>query len=101
MPNRSSKLSRPLVSLGTLVRLSLILLMLLWTMTGCTVAVTPIKPPIYLASSERPALVDEYGSFSKPGQKWLQDLVNAYLRNCITLKILRSEDPMSCDAGLR
>jgi len=101
MPSKSSRPSGPLVNLGTLVRLSLALLMLLWMMTGCTVAVTPIKPPIYMAPTQRPALVDEYGSFSKPGQKWLQDLVNAYLRNCITLKILRSEDPMSCDAGLR
>jgi hypothetical protein len=72
-----------------------------WMMTGCTVVIHPAKPPLAMAPATRPALVDEYGSFSKPGQKWLQDLVNAYLRNCITLKVLRGEDPMTCDTGLR
>ena len=71
--------------------------------TGCTtvVQVQPAKPPINLAPVERPALVDEYGSLSKPGRAWLQEIVNAYLRNCVTLKVLRGEDPQACEIGLR
>jgi hypothetical protein len=79
--------------------LACVTLLLIWS--GCTVVVRPEKPPLAMAPQERPALVDEYGSFSKPGQKWLQDLVNAYLRNCVTLRVLRGEDPMTCDQGLR
>jgi len=70
-------------------------------MSGCTVVVQPAKPPIALAPVERPALVDEYGSFGKDGKAWLQEMVNAYLRNCVTLKVLRGEDPMTCEQGLR
>ena len=68
---------------------------------GCTVRVSPAPPPIALAPSERPALVDEYGSLGKEGKKWIQDMVQAYLRNCVTLKVLRGEDPLTCDQGLR
>lgn len=82
-------------------RLRLTFSLLSLMMTGCTVVVQPAKPPIYLAPRERPALVDEYNSFSKEGKAWLQELVNAYLRNCITLKVLRGEDGMTCDQGLR
>ena len=87
----------------TMNLLTLIIVCAMWlSMTsGCSVVIRPEKPPISLAPQERPALVDKYGSFSKPGQKWLHDLVNAYLRNCVTLKVLRGEDPMACQDGLR
>lgn len=81
--------------------LTLAFVMLSWTTFGCTVVVRPAPPPISLAPAERPALVDEYGSLGKDGKKWIQDMVNAYLRNCVTLKVLRGEDPMTCDQGLR
>lgn len=75
---------------------------MLWsTMSGCTVVVQPAKPPLSLAPATRPALVDEYGAFGREGRAWLQEMVNAYLRNCVTLKVLRGEDPMTCDQGLR
>ena len=85
--------------LSVMLRVGLTLFALM--MLGCTVVVQPAKPPLYLAPKERPALVDEYGSFSKPGQAWLQELVNSYLRNCVTLKVLRGEDPQACQEGLR
>lgn len=70
-------------------------------LTGCTVVVTPSKPPISVAPDVRPPLVDAQGAFTTPGAVWLQDLVNAYLRNCVTLRVLRGEDPAACDKGLR
>lgn len=81
--------------------LKLLLATLLWMTLGCTVVVQAAKPPLYLAPQERPALVDEYGAFGRDGRAWLQDLVTAYLRNCVTLKVLRGEDPTTCDKGLR
>lgn len=70
-------------------------------LTGCTVVVTPSQPPLVLAPATRPPLVDAQGAFTTDGAVWLQDLVNAYLRNCVTLRVLRSEDPATCDKGLR
>jgi len=81
--------------------LSLVSMTLLLTTPGCTVVIRPEKPPIYMAPETRPALVDEQMNFTKAGQAWLQKLVNAYMRNCITLKVLRSEDPQECEKGIR
>jgi hypothetical protein len=83
--------------------LTLMLACALWLSmtTGCTVVVQTSKPPISMAPAKRPALVDEYGSFGTEGRAWLQDMVNAYLRNCITLKVLRGERPQDCEQGLR
>ena len=88
-------------SLREWLMLSLVFGTWLWMMSGCSVVVTPLKPPLSQVPGERPALVDEYGALGKDGRAWIQELVNAYLRNCITLKVLRGEDPQLCEKGLR
>lgn len=101
MLNKPSRLKLPLSKLGKWLRLKLGLLLSLLILTGCTVVLNPSKPPISMAPAVRPALIDEYGSFGAEGKKWLQEMVNAYLRNCVTLKVLRAESPQDCEQGLR
>ena len=81
--------------------LSLALFLCGWILSGCTVVVQPHQPPLVMAPQTRPQLVDAEGKFTTEGAVWLQDLVNAYLRNYVTLKVLRGEDPSTCDRGLR
>ena len=101
MLNKQPRLRpQPSRVLGSLMlRVGLILSVLM--LTGCTVVVTPHQPPLVLAPISRPPLVDNAGVFTTDGAVWLQDLVNAYLRNCVTLRVLRGEDPVICDKGLR
>lgn len=62
----------------------------LWTLTGCAgglVGTTP-KPPVAVAPrpEESPNI-----------EAWVRGVYDAYVRNCITLMILRGEEPSSCD----
>ena len=101
MLNRPLHLSKQPNSLLLSLTLRLILTLFALMMLGCTVVVRPSQPPLVLAPQVRPPLVDADGRYTQAGTLWLQDLVNAYLRNCVTLRVQRGEDPVACEKGLR
>lgn len=78
-----------------LVTISLLML----TATACAAPVASPRPPIFTVGP-RPAITDLRGFATDDGLDWIVQLIEAYVRNCVTLRTLRHEDPLRCKDGL-
>lgn len=84
--------SKPLSRSKTLKAACMCLLLLT---TGCR-TVAP-KPPVWIAPN-RPPLTDEDLCTREPEWcRWLGDLIEAYVRDCVALATMRSEDFRECE----
>jgi len=71
--------------------------------TGCAqVTTATVHPPLTLAQDRRPPLSEHaVALMGDDWIEWLGSLVNAYRANCTALSVLRGEDAIQCERGLR
>lgn len=77
----------------------LVLTLLSLTLAGCAAAPV-VRPSLTLAPANRPAILDSDGRVTPDGYVWLQKLAGAYYENCVSLSVIRQEDPKQCRQGL-